>query len=181
MDSLYRAFTLAAILIWFTLAALLNNVFHPLIVMFAIPFGLTGATYGAYIHTFFMEGMEPGFMLLLGCVGMAGVVVNDSIVLVFFIYQLRRQGMKTMDAIHDACEQRLRPVLLTTITTVCGLLPSAYGLLGFDPFVRPVVMGMAYGLLFSTAMTLVMVPCMYAILEDVKIFFSRIFGLKTAV
>lgn len=168
MQSLGKAFLLAICLIFLILATTFQSLLQPLIVMLAIPFGLVGV-----ILTFYIHDKPLGFMCMLGTVGLSGIVVNDSIVLIDFINKLRKQGEKSIDAIIKACQLRLRPVILTTITTVLGLLPTAYGWGGNDPFIKPMALSMSWGLLFSTMTTLIIIPCVTAITDDVRGFFER--------
>ena len=120
-----------------------------------------------------MPDLVLSFIASLGIVGLAGVVVNDSIVFVDFINKMRRHGYNKRDAIIQAGLSRLRPVILTTITTVFGLLPTAYGLGGNDPFLKPMALAMAWGLLFATLITLVIVPSYYYIWEDRGFLFHK--------
>lgn len=129
-----------------------------------VPFGFVGVILGFYIH-----GLPLSFMALLGVVGLAGVVVNDSIVLVEFINKLRREGHDRRPSIIQGCRLRLRPVLLTTITTVLGLISVAYMIGGGDPFIRPAAMAIVWGLSFATLLTLILIPCIYAIVDDIAL------------
>ncbi|MBN1493310.1 MAG: efflux RND transporter permease subunit [Candidatus Omnitrophica bacterium] len=163
MQSLGRAFILAAFLIFLILATTFQSLMQPLIVMLAIPFGLVGV-----ILTFYVHGRPLSFMCMLGVIGLSGIVVNDSIVLIEFINKLRQQGVAAHESIVEACKLRLRPVILTTVTTVLGLLPTAYGWGGNDPFIKPMALAMAWGLFFATATTLIIIPCVTAIVDDVR-------------
>jgi multidrug efflux pump subunit AcrB len=162
MSSLLRSFIIAFFLVFMILAANFRSLVQPLIVMLAIPFGFIGVIIGFYVH-----GLPLSFMALLGVVGLSGVVVNDSIVLVEFINNLRRAGRDRRSSIIRACRLRLRPVVLTTITTVLGLVSVAYMIGGGDPFIRPAAMAIVWGLSFATFLTLVLIPCVYAIMDDI--------------
>jgi len=164
MNSLFRAFGIAGFLVFMILAANFRSLVQPLIVMLAIPFGFIGVILGFYIHD-----LPLSFMALLGVVGLAGVVVNDSIVLVEFINTLRRDGQDRRSSIIRGCRLRLRPVLLTTITTVLGLASVAYMIGGGDPFIRPAAMAIVWGLSFATLLTLILIPCVYAIMDDITL------------
>jgi len=159
-----KAFGLAFFLIFMILAANFNSLIQPLMVMIAIPFGLIGV-----IWAFFFHGLPLSFFTMIGVVGLAGVVVNDSIVLVEFINNLRRKGAGRRDSIIQGGRLRLRPVLLTTITTSLGLTPTAYGIGGGDPFLRPMALTIVWGIVCATALTLVVLPCIYAIVDDVAL------------
>jgi multidrug efflux pump subunit AcrB len=117
-------------------------------------------------------------MALLGLVALSGVVVNDSIVLVDFVNKGRQRGMQLKDAIFRAGQLRLRPVLLTSVTTICGLGPMAYGLWGGDPFLRPMAMALIWGLLFATILTLLTIPVIYTIVDDVNGKLRSISGMR---
>ncbi len=167
------AFLLAALLIFFILAATFNSLIQPLVVMTAIPFGLIGV-----IWAFFFHRMSLSFFMMMGVVGLTGVVVNDSIVLVEFINNLRRKGTQRRESIVQAGQLRLRPVLLTTITTALGLTPTAYGIWGGDPFLRPMALTIVWGLICATVLTLVVIPCIYAIIDDIDL---RVTGHATVM
>jgi len=109
------------------------------------------------------------FLAIIGIVGLSGVVVNDSIVLVDFINRLRKQGLDRRKSIIEAGQLRLRPVILTTVTTVLGLMPVAYGIGGGDPILIPMAMAICWGLVFATALTLILIPCIYAIIDDLTL------------
>jgi len=155
------AFGLSAFLIFLILAANFNSLIQPLVVMMAIPFGLIGV-----IWAFFFHGFSLSFFMMMGIVGLSGIVVNDSIVLVEFINNLRRKGVGRRESIVSAGQLRLRPVLLTTITTALGLTPTAYGIWGGDPFLRPMALTIVWGIICATALTLIVLPCIYAIIDD---------------
>jgi multidrug efflux pump subunit AcrB len=174
MQSLRRSFLLAGFLIFLILATTFQSLMQPLIVMLAIPFGLIGV-----ILTFFVHGQPLGFMAMLGIIGLSGVVVNDAIVLVEFINTLRQQGVAALESIIQACTLRLRPVILTTVTTVLGLLPTAYGWGGNDPFIKPMALALAWGLFFATLTTLIIIPCVTAIIDDVRKKIGHVMLYKT--
>jgi multidrug efflux pump subunit AcrB len=115
------------------------------------------------------------FLSFIGMVGLAGIVVNDSIVLVDFANQLRNENphKSSYDLLMETGLVRLRPVLLTTITTVLGILPTAYGIGGADPFLMPMALAIGWGLAFATFLTLILVPVLYKIVYDIKLRFSR--------
>ena len=129
--------------------------------MLAIPFGLIGV-----VIAFMFHGIPFSFMAIMGVVGLNGIVVNDSIVLVDFINKLRREGMSRAESIVRAGQLRIRPVILTTITTVGGLSTVAYGIGGKDPFLVPMALSLCWGLLCATALTLLVIPCIYSIIDD---------------
>ncbi|PIQ86701.1 MAG: MFS transporter [Candidatus Omnitrophica bacterium CG11_big_fil_rev_8_21_14_0_20_45_26] len=158
-----RAFVLAAFLIFIIMACNFNSVIQPLVVMVSIPFGLVGV-----ILAFFLHHQPLSFMAMLGMIGLSGVVVNDSIVLVDFINQHLKMGWTRAHAVFSAGRLRLRPVLLTSISTVVGLAPVAYGIGGSDPFIKPMALAIAWGLFLATALTLLVIPCIYIVADDLK-------------
>ncbi len=167
MEGLLKSFVIAMSCIFIVLVLMFNSVAHPLVVMSAIPLGMIGV-----IWSFKFFGMTLGFMASMGVVGLIGVVINDSIVLVNFINLKREEYTSIYRAIYEACLSRLRPVLLTTITTVAGLLHVAHAK-GGDPFLKPMAMSFAWGLAFATLVTLVYVPAQYLCFEKIKNFFRR--------
>ena len=163
-SNLFKAFGLAVLLIFLILATKFNSLVQPVIIMLAMIFGVFGALFALVTHN-----MAFSFMSFLGIVGLIGVVVNDSIVLVDFINKLRIQGKTRIESIIEAGKLRLRPVILTTITTVVGLAPVAYGIGGLDPFVQPAALTLSWGLLFATVLTLIFIPCVYAVVDDITL------------
>jgi len=155
------AIVLALFLIFVILAANFNSLIQPIVVMMAIPFGFIGV-----IWAFFFHGLSLSFFMMMGAIGLMGIVVNDSIVLVDFINNLRRKGFGRRESIVEAGRLRLRPVLLTTITTAIGLVPTAYGIWGGDPFLRPMALTIVWGIICATALTLIVIPCIYAVIDD---------------
>ncbi|MFQ5791659.1 MAG: efflux RND transporter permease subunit, partial [Acidobacteriota bacterium] len=170
MVSLFRAFVLAVVGIYFLLILLFNSPAQPIMVMMAVPFGIVGV-----VGAFALHGEPLGFVAMLGVIGLSGVVVNDSLVLVNHINRLRRQmpDEGILKPVAEGTGDRLRAVVLTTLTTAAGLLPLAYGLGGTDPYMGPMALALAYGLLFATPITLILVPCMYVIGHDIGRIFRR--------
>ncbi|NQT06942.1 MAG: efflux RND transporter permease subunit [Candidatus Omnitrophica bacterium] len=173
MNSLIKAFVLAFFLIFMILSTNFKSLIQPLVVMVAIPFGIIGV-----VIMFMLHGEAFSFLAIIGIVGLSGVVVNDSIVLVEFINRLREGGMDRRHSIIEAGQMRLRPVILTTITTVVGLTPVAYGIGGSDPILIPMALAMCWGLAFATILTLIVIPCIYAIIDDLTM---KIFHHETVV
>ncbi|MCH7504326.1 efflux RND transporter permease subunit [PVC group bacterium] len=156
LESLRHAFVIALIMVFLILATTFNSLLQPAIVILAIPFGFVGVVFALYFH-----GEPFSFLAFLGMVGLSGVVINDSIILVDYINQLRKQGLSLFDAVIQGGKTRLRPVVLTTLTTIIGLAPVAYGLGGLDPFLRPMAITISWGLAFGTIIILGLVPCLY--------------------
>ena len=166
------AYLLAIILIFTVLILLFKSVTQPIQIILVIPFGIIGA-----LVAFTLHGMPLSFMGIIGIIGLSGVVVNDSVIMVDFINGIFRKKQSTdkkvvITSIVDGAKERLRPVLLTTITTVAGLFPTVYGFLGESEMIAPVAMAMAYGLIFATTLTLLLTPSMYMIHNDIRGLFS---------
>lgn len=164
MGSLVMAFVAAAIGIYLLLLLLFNSLTQPVLVMIAVPFGMVGV-----ILAFALHQQAFGFLAMLGVVGLTGIVVNDSLILVNLVNHMRttQSELSAHEQIISAAQIRLRPIVLTSITTVAGLLPMAYGLGGADPFSAPMALAMGYGILFATPITLVLIPCLLAVMNDI--------------
>ena len=141
MMRLGKSAGIAMLLIFFVLVIMFQSFGQPMVIMSAIPLGLIGV-----VWSFKFYGLSLGFMAMMGIVGLVGVVVNDSIVLVTFINKKVRETENLFEAVYEGCQSRLRPVILTTVTTVAGLLPVAHAPAG-DPFLKPMALSFAYGLL----------------------------------
>ena len=164
LQSLVKAFLYAFLIIYLMLASFFKSLIQPFVVMLAIPFGLIGVVFAFLLH-----GVPLSFMAILGIVGLNGIVVNDSIVLVAFINRLRASGMERRESIIKGVQMRIRPVILTTVTTCGGLSTVAYGIGGKDPFLVPMALAICWGLLFATFLTLLIIPCIYSILDDLSL------------
>lgn len=176
MEDLLFAMLVAVMVILGILVLQFGNLRHPRVVMTAIPLGLIGVSVAFFLHKMlFLPELVFSFLASMGVIGLAGVAVNDSIVLVDFINKLRKVGMSKREAVIGAGVFRLRAVILTTITTVFGLFPTAYGLGGNDPFLRPMALAMGWGLAFATFITLIIVPIYYSIWEDRGFVFHSVF------
>jgi multidrug efflux pump subunit AcrB len=161
----------AAVGMYFVLILLFNSLTQPLLVLIAIPFGLIGV-----IGAFAIHGEPLGFLAMMGVIGLMGVVVNDSLILVNYINVHREQQpeKKYLRIIAEGTADRLRPILLTSFTTIAGVLPMAYGIGGVDPFIAPMALALGYGILFATPLTLLLLPCLYMVRHDiVKIFLKK--------
>ena len=158
------AFWLAILLIYMILGALFRSFIQPVVVLFTIPLGLLGAVYGLFIH-----GQPMSLMAMIGVVALTGVVVNDSLVFVDFINRLRAAGVPRWQAIIRAGRMRLRPILLTTATTVVGLMPLMFQVTGSSAFLTPMAVSLVWGLAFATILLLLFIPALYAIVDDLKL------------
>lgn len=166
MEDLKGTFILALIGIYFILALLFDSFLQPVYVLLTIPFSFAGALLAFALHR------EPfSFIAGLGFIGLAGIAVNNSIVLIDFINQFRKSHVdhdiaEMMETIAESTAVRLRSILLCSSTTVVGLLPLAYGIGGSDPFMVPMALSLAYGVLASMVLTLLVIPALYLIGED---------------
>ena len=165
MGKIIKIFIIAALGIYFLLVILFNSLSQPLLIMTAIPFGLASV-----IITFALHNEPLGFMAMLGVVGLSGVVVNDSLVLVSHLNKMLKNnhGKSVISLIAEGASNRLRAILLTTVTTASGLIPLAYGIGGSDPTNAPMALALGWGLVFATPLTLVLIPSLYAISTDFK-------------
>ncbi|MBN1268671.1 MAG: efflux RND transporter permease subunit [Kiritimatiellae bacterium] len=164
MTSLWTTLPLVLIAIYAMLAIPFRSYVQPLIVMMSIPFGIVGAVIGHVIM-----GYSLSMVGLVGIVALSGVVVNDSLVLVDFVNTHRRQTDDVKQAVVQAGVQRFRPILLTTLTTFGGLAPMIFETSRQARFLIPMAISLGYGLLFATMITLVLVPSLYVIIEDVRV------------
>ena len=163
MASLKTGFTLALFAIYALLAIPFKSYVQPLIIMVSIPFGIVGAVIGHLVMGFNLSTIS-----LMGMVALAGVVVNDSLVLIDFANRGRRDGQSAHDAILAAGTRRFRPIMLTTLTTFGGLAPMIFETSRQARFMIPMAISLGYGLLFATLITLALVPSLYLIVEDVR-------------
>lgn len=161
LAGLTQGFLIALIVIYALLAIPFKSYLQPLIVMSAIPFGLIGAILGHLVM-----GKNLSLLSMFGLVALTGVVVNDSLVMVDFINRAYRGGMPLSAAIRTAGAARFRPILLTSLTTFAGLTPLLLERSMQAQFLIPMAISLAFGVLFATFITLVLVPSLYAILED---------------
>lgn len=131
--------------------------------MVSIPFGLVGAVIGHLIM-----GYSLSIMSMFGIVALSGVVVNDSLVLISFANQRQKQGLGAVQAVKEAGMQRFRPVLLTTLTTFFGLSPMIFETSMQARFLIPMALSLGFSILFATGIILVLIPCLYTLLEDLR-------------
>ncbi len=157
------AFGLALLLVYMILAAQFESFLHPFTILMAVPLAVVGA-----VLALLLTGQGLNTMSLIGAVILVGIVVNDSIVKVDFINQARRQGMVLRDAILEAGRVRLRPIVMTTVTTVLGLTPMALGIGRGADLRAPLAIAVIGGLLVATLLTLIVVPVVYSLVEGLK-------------
>jgi multidrug efflux pump subunit AcrB len=175
MAGLVRGFLFALLAIYALMAIPFRSYIQPLIVMSIIPFGLVGAVWGHVIM-----GLDLTILSMFGLVALTGVVVNDSIVLVHYVNRRRAEHGDLLKAVHEAGLARFRPIILTSLTTFAGLTPLLLEKSVQAKFLVPMAVSLGFGVIFSTVTTLVIVPCVYVILEDVKNLAMRILGRQHA-
>ena len=172
LGSLFKNFGLALFVVYILLAVPFKSYLQPLIIMSAIPFGFTGAVIGHLVM-----GMNLAVLSIIGIVALSGVVVNDSLVMVDFINRYKREDGKTnLEAALAAGPRRFRPILLTSVTTFVGLFPLLIEKSVQAKFLVPMAISLAFGVLFATLITLILVPTSYMVIEDIKEYFNRIFN-----
>ena len=169
--NLIKMMAISLFLIYALLAIPLKSYLEPLIVMIVIPFGLIGAI-GGHVFMDLIGDQDLSILSILGLVALAGVVVNDSLVLVDYINQERRRGTPVREAIVTSGAARFRPILLTSLTTFAGLLPLLFETSLQAQFLIPMATSLSFGVLFATFMTLLLVPAFYSVLEDIREFFA---------
>jgi multidrug efflux pump subunit AcrB len=175
MLNLIKTFVFALIGIYFVLILLFNSFIKPFLVILAIPFGITGV-----IIAFLLHGESMSFFGSLGVIALSGIVVNDTLVLVNHLDKLRKQhpDWKMRKIVTKGTTNRLRPILMTTLTTVAGLLPLVYGWGGTDSWMAPMALAIGYGLLFATFVTLSLIPSLYLIGNDFSSLAGKVFKKK---
>jgi multidrug efflux pump subunit AcrB len=169
-QGLGKAFAFAVLAIYALLAIPFKSYVQPFIVLSAVPFGLVGAIWGHLIM-----GMDLSVLSLCGMVALTGVVVNDSLILVDYVNRNVRTGIPLFEAVRTAGVARFRPIILTSLTTFAGLTPLLLETSVQAQVLIPMAVSLGFGVLFATLITLLIVPCSYTILEDLKVLFARIF------
>lgn len=164
MQSLMQGFLFALLLIYFLLAVPFRSYVQPAIVMLAIPFGMVGAVLGHLLM-----GYNLSLMSMMGVVALSGIVVNDSLVLVDYANKQRLLGLLPREAIEAAALRRFRPVMLTTLTTFGGLAPMIFETSRQARFMIPMALSLGFGVVFATVITLALIPCLYLIIENLKL------------
>lgn len=162
-QSLLFALSLAVFLVYLVMASQFESLLHPFIILFTIPLALIGAILALYI-----TGTTISVVVFIGLILLAGIVVNNAIVLIDLINQIREKGTDKIEAIMEGGKSRLRPILMTTLTTTLGLLPLAIGLGDGAELRAPMGITVIGGLLVSTLLTLVVIPVMYSLLDHKK-------------
>ncbi|MBN1688053.1 MAG: efflux RND transporter permease subunit [Candidatus Omnitrophica bacterium] len=168
-----HAVTMVLFLIYVVLAILFNSIWKPLMIMLAIPFGIVGVVFAFWLH----GKVLFGFYAAIGVLGLSGVVINDSIIMLTKLdkeYNNEKGDIHPHRQIADIAKTRLRAVTLTTLTTVAGLLPTAYGFAGYDAMLAEMMLALTWGLLFGTLITLVLIPSVFSVEKDIFFRFRKV-------
>ena len=168
-------FSMAILMIFGVLAIQFKSYLQPIIILSAIPLGAAGVVLGL-----FSVGMDLSLIAMIGAIGLIGIVVNDSLVLIDFINQLRLKGEGLQEAVVNGTLLRLRPIFITSITTVLGLAPLGLGIAGEEPLLAPMAISISFGLAFATILALFIVPTSYLIIEDLRSFLQKCFTRQKA-
>ncbi|MHA6281309.1 efflux RND transporter permease subunit [Salinimicrobium sp. CAU 1759] len=163
-DTLWNTFSMAMLIIYVLLAIAFSSYVQPLIVMTAIPFGIVGAVIGHILL-----GYDLSLVSLMGVIALTGVVVNDSLIMIDYANKKRRE-CSVYEAIHEAGLRRFRPIILTTLTTFGGLTPIILETSSQAYYLIPMAISLGFGIVFATSIILLIVPCLYLILEDAKLY-----------
>jgi multidrug efflux pump subunit AcrB len=163
IEDMVRGMIFAIFGIYALLAIPLRSYTQPIIIMGVIPFGMVGAIVGHIV-----VGIPVNFLSFLGIIALSGVVVNDSIILVNFVNNATQKGENVIDAVVNGGARRFRAILLTSLTTFFGLLPILLETSMQAQFLIPMATSLAFGIVFATVITLLLIPCLYVMLEDLK-------------
>ena len=171
--SLAQGFLFALFAIYALLAIPLKSYSQPLIIMSVIPFGIVGAIIGHMVL-----GQSVSVLSICGIIALSGVVVNDSLIMVDFVNRARAEGMSMIDAAMKAGSERFRAIILTSLTTFMGLMPIVFERSLQAQVVIPMAISLAFGILFATVITLLLVPALYMVLDDIKSILSKTYRAK---
>ena len=168
-DSLGRmnqGFLACLLAIFVALVLLFNSYSQPALVLLCLPFGVMGVVLG-----FGLQNIDMGYIALTGILGLMGVLVNDSLVMLHTLNNQKqdKSALLTNAEIAEGAARRFRPIVITSLTTVAGLIPTAYGIAGTNSYITPMVMAMAWGVAFGMFVTLLLLPCLYAIDRNIKL------------
>ena len=166
INSLSFALLLSIVLVYMVLASQFESLIHPFTILLTIPLAVVGS-----ILLFFIMGNTLNIMAIIGVIMLVGIAVNDSIILVDRINQLKREGLDRTNAILQAGQQRIRPIFMTSLTTVLALLPLTIGFGESASLRSPMALAVIGGLVTSTLLTLVVIPCVYDLLDRFKMLF----------
>ena len=156
------ALLLSVVLVYMVLASQFESLIHPFTILLTIPLAGAGA-----VITFFIIGQPLNIMAYIGIIMLTGIAVNDSIILVDAINQFKRQGLSVKQAIIAAGQQRIRPIIMTSITTILALLPLTFGFGESASLRSPMALAVIGGLFSSTLLTLAIIPCVYLVIDNI--------------
>jgi HAE1 family hydrophobic/amphiphilic exporter-1 len=163
MDALSFAMILSIILVFMVLASQFESLLHPFTILLTIPLAVVGS-----ILIFFILNMTLNIMAIIGIIMLVGIAVNNSILLVDRILQLQKDGVSRREAIQQAGQQRIRPILMTTLTTILALLPLTFGFGDSASLRAPMALAVIGGLVTSTLMSLFVIPCVFDVFDETK-------------
>jgi len=163
MENLTFALILSIVLVYMVLASQFESLIHPFVILLTIPLAAVGS-----VWIFYFMGKSLNIMAYIGIIMLAGIAVNDSIILIDRINQIRQEGIKRREAIIEAGRQRIRPIIMTSITTILALLPLTFGFGESASLRSPMALAVIGGLVTSTILTLVVIPCVYWALDSFK-------------
>ena len=164
-DSVGNMLIIALAIIFFILATLFRSLLDPFVIMFSIPFAIVGVVFG---HMIF--GYNLQFLSMIGFLALTGIVVNDSLILIDFAKKRIAQGASCFEALVDAGRVRIRPIMLTTVTTFLGISPLIFFASGQTLFLSPMAISLGFGLIFATVLILIVLPCFYLVADDLRSF-----------
>jgi HAE1 family hydrophobic/amphiphilic exporter-1 len=174
--SLYLALALAIFMVYIVMASQFESFLHPFLILFTVPMACAGSIYGLVL-----TGTNVSVVVFIGLIMLAGIVVNNAIVLIDRINQLRQSGVAKSEAIIEAAQSRLRPILMTTLTTVLGLLPMAIGLGEGSEIRTPMAITVIFGLLFASLLTLFLIPVLYSLFDRKQFKHAAVLGENSAM
>jgi len=163
MSSLGFALILSIVLVYMVMASQFESLLHPFTILLTIPLAVVGS-----IITFFLLGRSFNIMAFIGVIMLVGIAVNDSILLIDRILQLKKDGLSRIESIVQAGQQRIRPIIMTSVTTILALLPLTIGFGESASLRSPMALAVIGGMITSTLLTLIVIPCVYELFEEVK-------------
>ena len=173
LGDLSEAAIICLLSIFVALVILFNSMSQPLLIMLCIPFGMIGV-----VLCYSIQGLSMGMMAFTGVIGLIGVLVNDSLVLMHTLNEKRGEANAPLSVteVAEVAHRRFRPIFITSVTTAVGLLPTAYGIMGKNSYITPMVMSMAWGVVFGVLVSLVLLPVLYMVEQDIRAKLSRLPG-----
>jgi multidrug efflux pump subunit AcrB len=166
-----KAMGLGLVVVFGVLVLLFGSIFHPITIMMSLPLCI-----GGVMWALLLTNNPISMPVVIGILMLLGIVTKNAIMLVDFAVEQQAKGMSKNEAIIDAGRKRARPIIMTTIAMVAGMLPSAYGVGAGGEFRSPMAIGVIGGLIVSTALSLVFVPAVYSIMDSVAVFIGRLFS-----